>query len=267
MDTREATTKDLQPNTVLPHPPRWRSRSGFSLGAEALASASGAAKQPSLRRQHAVWLFITGAALACGALGGAANEDYGETDEEESSSSASSGEASEEGSAATVGAEDDSKPSCTDLRTGTQQAIQYESVLCTAATPSVVVRISAGGLVESIGGSACTFLEPGYECYETNPDEYLCGGCQFRVQAETLDGRTPVVWTIAPSSCQMAGCAAYCCTDDGIVFGKNYALQQRPPGSSSGSSGGSACSECISSCRGLPSCCTGTGCICDSACP
>ncbi|HKO90376.1 MAG TPA: hypothetical protein VJU61_04445 [Polyangiaceae bacterium] len=209
--------------------------------------------------------------MACGELGGgAANEDYGETDEDESGSSASPGEAPGDGSAEPAGAEDESKPSCTDLRAGTQQAIQYESVLCTAATPSVAVRISAGGLVESIGGSACTFLEAGYECFATQPDEYLCGGCEFKVHAETLNGSTPTLWTIEPRSCQMAGCAAYCCTDDGFVLGKGYALQQRPPGSSSSGSGsgsGFVCSDCISSCRGLPSCCTGTGCICDSACP
>jgi hypothetical protein len=30
--------------------------------------------------------------------------------------------------------------------------------------------------------------------------------------------------------------------------------------------GGDACSECLASCRGLSSCCTGTGCICDDEC-
>ncbi|MBI5068608.1 MAG: hypothetical protein HZB56_10235 [Deltaproteobacteria bacterium] len=34
-----------------------------------------------------------------------------------------------------------------------------------------------------------------------------------------------------------------------------------------GGGGGDACSACLSACRGLPGCCTGTGCMCDSECP
>lgn len=28
-----------------------------------------------------------------------------------------------------------------------------------------------------------------------------------------------------------------------------------------------ACNQCLASCRGLPGCCTGTGCLCDAECP
>jgi hypothetical protein len=40
-------------------------------------------------------------------------------------------------------------------------------------------------------------------------------------------------------------------------------------GGSGGTGGGtsqSACDECLDTCSGLPSCCTGTGCICESSC-
>ncbi len=33
-----------------------------------------------------------------------------------------------------------------------------------------------------------------------------------------------------------------------------------------GGSGGNTCSSCLQSCRGMSGCCTGTGCICESAC-
>lgn len=34
----------------------------------------------------------------------------------------------------------------------------------------------------------------------------------------------------------------------------------------SGGSGGDACSECLDTCKGLPGCCTGSGCMCDDEC-
>jgi hypothetical protein len=37
-------------------------------------------------------------------------------------------------------------------------------------------------------------------------------------------------------------------------------------GSTGGSSGGDPCSLCLDACHGISGCCTGTGCICDSAC-
>jgi len=39
-----------------------------------------------------------------------------------------------------------------------------------------------------------------------------------------------------------------------------------PTGGTGGTGGNSACDDCLDTCSGLPSCCTGTGCICESSC-
>lgn len=50
-------------------------------------------------------------------------------------------------------------------------------------------------------------------------------------------------------------CETDCC-QNGRCVPADYCAEPEPD----------PCSDCLESCRGLPSCCTGVGCICDSAC-
>ena len=56
-------------------------------------------------------------------------------------------------------------------------------------------------------------------------------------------------------------CASGCCAPleggGGVCADAGYCRPTTSP---------NRCSECLSTCRGLPSCCTGTGCICDDEC-
>jgi len=146
------------------------------------------------------------------------------------------GSPSEGGSGGTSGTPS-TGPSCTDLRSGTQQATHAEIALCFAPTTAFSVSIGASGLVTSIDGRACTFQTRGYECFSSFPDQYDCGGCQFNVEAESIDGTTPVGWTVSAYSCT-EGCTDYCCSSEsGIAFPSDYWLDQTAPGGSGGVGG------------------------------
>jgi hypothetical protein len=173
-------------------------------------------------------------------------------------------------------------PTCTALRSGTQQATALDSSLfCTPAKTSFSVTIGSSGLVQSIDGRSCTLTNPGYSCFETFPDVYECGGCTLRVGDRSIDGMTPLAWGVEPASCAEAGCAAYCCmTESGFWYSGDYYLDQQPGtgtgGSGAGGSGSNcgapqSCSscydECNYSCDGYPGNCV-TLCFqgCDRCC-
>jgi len=121
-----------------------------------------------------------------------------------------------------------------------------------------------------------------------------CGWCATSSQclAGTTAGPsadTCAQWNWVPSACASSGDPCATSTTCGVCTGRascgwcaasSHCLTGTSTGPGSGScsnwdwapsacggGGGDACSACLSSCRGLPSCCTGTGCMCDSECP
>jgi hypothetical protein len=82
------------------------------------------------------------------------------------------------------------------------------------------------------------------ECFDT----YTCGDCQYYFGNNPLsDG---FIWALTDD-----------CTET------HYDVAFRDPNSTPDPPDPDECSSCLSACRGLPACCTGTGCICDSDCP
>lgn len=80
--------------------------------------------------------------------------------------------------------------------------------------------------------------------------------CATSAACSACTARSSCGWCASSSQCQTgtsAGPGSGSCGDWAWV-------------SSSCGGGGSACDACISSCQGLPSCCTGTGCICEDEC-
>ena len=149
-------------------------------------------------------------------------------------------------------------PSCTDLRTGTQNATHAEISYCQAEVQVFPVIIGAAGLVQSINGQTCTFLTRGTQCFDIYPDQYQCGACVFDVQAMSNDGSTPVGWAVNVDECSDA-CAQYCCTmDSDIRFASDYWLDQIAPGGSGtggtgASTGGTSSRDPCAGC-GYPFC-------------
>ncbi len=142
-----------------------------------------------------------------------------------------------EGKAGTtsLGSSGSEAPSCTDLRSGTQTGTAPDSVICNPSTRTVSVSIATGGEVQSIAGESCTLSQVGTSCYETVPDQYECGSCLFDVNMQSIDGSTPVGWSVSAHSCASSGCAEYCCaSESGIMFAADYWLDQLAPGGSSG---------------------------------
>jgi hypothetical protein len=80
-------------------------------------------------------------------------------------------------------------------------------------------------------------------------------------------------------------CRKYCCGKEGCAAGEvcestgdgrygslGYCLSSGAGGGGSGGAGGTGgggsdpCSECLKGCQGMSSCCTGSGCLCESEC-
>ncbi len=117
-----------------------------------------------------------------------------------------------------------------------------------------------------------------------------CGFCASSGQCMTGNASGPlhascVAWIKTATSCPGAdacrsrygGCATctgasgcgYCATDytcrSGTASGPSTGTCATWKYSSC-ASGGMTCSECLSMCSGLPSCCTGSGCMCEAEC-
>src|SRR5262249_20350090 len=143
------------------------------------------------------------------------------------------------------------------------------------ATPNANARVefSASGALVSIDGTACTFAAdqtppatgPHGSCF----DRYDCGPCTIEVSVLDmlqLDGRCPpydATYTICnlTQSCDGAVCGSDSCgvvcsatpCPSGMVCNSGHCMTPPDP-----------CAMCLDACSGLPGCCTGTGCICDS---
>lgn len=140
-----------------------------------------------------------------------------------------------------------------------------------AGRNEVWAEIDGTTLLE-LDGFACEPVFPGYITAATafGSDEYeceqyyLCGCCivEFKRQPLGLPGEEVRndIWQVYP---QFPGCeiglkqAQY-------IF--NVDFEDAPPVTDPGGGEGGACSDCLSTCSGLDSCCTGTGCICEDAC-
>jgi hypothetical protein len=149
---------------------------------------------------------------------------------------------------------------------------------------SFPVRFANGRLV-SLDGMCCTPDTSGAKVsldsatYPACIEGYVCGGCLVFTQDTDLQSATNE-WKLlgAKAANGMAGCPAYSgayrickanctgktCGDDGC--GGTCGMCPSTLICSGGSCVADPCSECLDACQGLPSCCTGVGCICDSAC-
>jgi hypothetical protein len=129
----------------------------------------------------------------------------------------------------------------------------------------------SGGLLLDANQLPCTFIA-GYKVTGTNwecTDSYLCGTGPYAMEVTLRDvgWGTGAGWTISSPTVNWS--SALLC--DGVCTASNQcganqvctsgSCVARPSGG-----GGTACTQCLDACRGLPGCCTGTGCICDSDC-
>lgn len=70
--------------------------------------------------------------------------------------------------------------------------------------------------------------------------------------------------TVCQATCNYdSDCSSGCCVN---LEGGGKACAPASFCSNSGGSGGNACDKCLDSCQGLPSCCTGLGCMCEDEC-
>ena len=97
------------------------------------------------------------------------------------------------------------------------------------------------------------------------PDPSWEGSASCPTYTSYYLGASDAVPTCTPhcsgKSCGDNGCGGSCgsCTAGATCVAGSCS-------SPSSGGGASACSNCLSSCSGLPGCCTGSGCICESAC-
>ena len=135
------------------------------------------------------------------------------------------------------------------------------------------------GTLSEVDGIACEPVSPGNV---TAPSfapfcgqRFLCDCCVFGLRREmfaTRSGPEIARWILqAPSTVDGERCGP-----DQPSEGTKYYVDgyydsgsggtTGGGGTSNGGTSGSACSDCLANCQGLPSCCTGTGCSCESAC-
>ena len=178
------------------------------------------------------------------------------------------------------------------------------AVPTTTSMPTVDVVVK-GGVLFSVAGRECVFCalhQPTFtsDTLYTCSTEYACGSgpdaglfdlkvVKFLKEApyweivSSMGGGDLAnsAWTLGPANTQYPECKPKCagqCGPDGCgnvcgtcaageICQGDQCQKILVGGSSGGSSGGvDVCSACISSCSGLPSCCTGAGCMCMDAC-
>ncbi len=142
-----------------------------------------------------------------------------------------------------------------------------------APEPQLSVTFFGAGSIQTVGGAECapfaSSTDPStlgtnwMSCFES----YDCGGCEVWAGYYEGDAQYPEAWYLI-SRDQDAACARYDAfyqlLDPKTVASGGGALEGEVVGGDGG--GGDPCGDCLSSCQGLSSCCTGTGCACESAC-
>lgn len=128
----------------------------------------------------------------------------------------------------------------------------------TAAASYLVVLAGLSALSEisinpvSGGGQLCDITpKPAFTSTDPCNDLWQCGPCQILIHHDAA--RTSGAWVMGLWNEEASGCSQY-----------NAVYWLEPSGGGSG--GPSPCSDCLSTCQGLPSCCTGSGCMCESEC-
>jgi hypothetical protein len=86
-------------------------------------------------------------------------------------------------------------------------------------------------------------------------DAYDCGGCEVWLGHYQGDDMNPEAWYLLGDDTDCAQFAGF--------YQIKEPAQVADPG---GGGSRDACGDCLSSCSGLPSCCTGSGCACQGAC-
>lgn len=125
----------------------------------------------------------------------------------------------------------------------------------------------SGGVLVDANQLPCTYVggynrSPEAWCY----DEYVCGEGAYAIDVDVTYAAVIPGWIVGSTSTNWYSdvlCDGVCTSSS--QCGANQMCSSghcvaRPSG------GSGACSACLDACRGLPGCCTGVGCICDSEC-
>ncbi len=117
----------------------------------------------------------------------------------------------------------------------------------------------SSGALTSVDGNSCSFLRN--ETATGCSDYYQCGSCELVViDLNGIDlsslANKPCSFFSSRNEIEPAECAGS--GGSGGTSGSG--------GSGGGVGGNTACDNCIAGCQGLPNCCTGSGCACESAC-
>lgn len=145
-------------------------------------------------------------------------------------------------------------------------AIQWASGdFCTVTTASHCSGWAAGlsgGSHTYRQGGTCQELGYAFACSDGYLHRTACtsGGCSSQATCAACAAVSSCGWCATTGQCQSG-------TSAGPSSGSCANWDWVSSACGGGGGGGDACSACLSSCRGLPGCCTGTGCMCDAECP
>lgn len=221
--------------------------------------------------------FLSG----CGTHDDSDGQDTGRNGSPAARGGSSTGGASSSGGASSGGASSGAVPATpqgpavTCVPPGAKDAALLNEGLDPAAVEDAELDYYAGGALFHLDGVECT-LQPHEEGNGICQDVYLCADCTIRIQYFGGDDTSG-----APSSRSLTGsCPAYSgayslcelsTSCDGMGCGQDSCGRTCGEVCSAGSycQNGACvdtCTPCLEACSGLPACCTGAGCQCESAC-
>lgn len=153
-------------------------------------------------------------------------------------------------------------PTCTGYPSEIAVA-ELEEALGAAPKTQFPALFSAEGRITSLDTTACAptvgLHDPHAKVqWMTCLDAYDCGGCEIWYGYFAGDATNPESFWLVGDDAGPSQCAPF------VGF---YRLEAPDTvADPSGGSAGDPCGDCLASCQGLPSCCTGSGCACQGAC-